>query len=151
MTTSDLAYLCRALRVSGVANCAERVADIARDKGWSYEQFLCAVLEKEMHGRQSSGAETRIRCARFPGRKSLEDFDFDHQRSLKREIMAHLSALDFVVEKSNVVMLGPPGTGKTHLAIGLGIKACIGGHKVAFATAAQWVRRLSDADRKSVV
>ena len=72
-----------------------------------------------MAARQSNGGEIRIRAARFPARKTLEEFDFDHQRSLKRDVIAHLGALDFVEGKENVVFLGPPGTGKTHLAIGL--------------------------------
>jgi DNA replication protein DnaC len=76
---------------------------------------------------------------------AIEDFDFDHQRSLKRDTIAHLGTLDFVTAKDNVVFLGPPGTGKTHLSIGLGIRACQAGHRVAFATAAQWVARLADA------
>ena len=75
----------------------------------------------------------------------MEDFDFDHQRSLKRDTISHLGTLDFVTAKDNVVFLGPPGTGKTHLSIGLGIRACQAGHRVAFATAAQWVARLADA------
>ncbi|HEX2063208.1 MAG TPA: ATP-binding protein, partial [Acidimicrobiales bacterium] len=86
-----------------------------------------------------------MRAARFPARKTLEDFDFDHQRSLKRDVIAHLGALDFVEGRENVVFLGPPGTGKTHLAIGLSIRACQAGHRVAFATAAQWVDRLAEA------
>jgi DNA replication protein DnaC len=65
--------------------------------------------------------------------------------SLKRDQIAHLGTLDFVTGKENVVFLGPPGTGKTHLSIGLGIRACQTGHRVAFATAAQWVARLADA------
>jgi DNA replication protein DnaC len=85
------------------------------------------------------------RAARFPSRKSLEEFDFDHQRSLKRDTITHLGALDFIAAKENVVFLGPPGTAKTHLSIGLGIRACQAGHRVAFATAAQWVARLADS------
>jgi hypothetical protein len=75
----------------------------------------------------------------------LEEFDYEHQRSLKRDTIAHLGTLDFVAAKENVVFLGPPGTGKTHLSIGLGIRACQAGHRVAFATAAEWVARLADA------
>ncbi|MFF9011051.1 IS21-like element helper ATPase IstB [Streptomyces goshikiensis] len=75
----------------------------------------------------------------------LEGFDFDHQRSVKRESISHLGTLDFVVGKENVIFLRPPGTGKTHLATGLGIRAYQAGHRVAFATAAQWVARLADA------
>ena len=92
-----------------------------------------------------SSGEGRIRAARFPARKSLEEFDFNHARSLKRETIAHLGTLDFVAGRENVVFLGPPGIGKTHLAIGLGIRACQAGHRVLFATAAGWVNVLADA------
>jgi len=63
---------------------------------------------------------------------------------LKRDLIAHLGTLDFVAAKENVVFLGPPGTGKTDLAIGLAIRACHAGHRVLFATAADWVARLAD-------
>jgi transposase len=79
-------------------------------------------------------------CPQEPGGVRLRP-----RRTLKREVIAHLGTLDFVVAKENVVFLGPPGTGKTHLAIGLGIRACQAGHRVLFATAAQWVARLADA------
>ena len=78
-------------------------------------------------------------------RKSLEEFDFDHARGLKRELIAHLGTLDFVTAKENVLLLGPPGTGKTHLATGLAIRACQAGHRVLFATATEWVTRLAEA------
>lgn len=81
----------------------------------------------------------------FPALKSLEEFDCDHHRSLKRETMAHPGTLDFVVARENVVFLGPPVTGITHLSIGLGIRACQTGHRVAFATAAAWVQWLAQA------
>ncbi|WP_407643695.1 ATP-binding protein [Cumulibacter manganitolerans] len=75
----------------------------------------------------------------------MEDFDYDHARGLKRETIAHLGILDFVAAKENVVLLGPPGTGKTHVATGLAIRACQAGHRVHFATASQWVDRLAAA------
>ena len=77
----------------------------------------------------------------------MEEFDFDHARGLKRDQIAHLGTLDFVTGKENVVFLGPPGTGKTHLAIGLAIRACQAGHRVLFATASEWVDRLVTAHR----
>ena len=128
-----------------LAASVERLAERARAEAWTHEEFLAACLEREVATRQDHGGENRIRAARFPARKSLEDFDFDHQRSLKRDVIAHLGTLDFVEAKDNVVFLGPPGTGKTHLATGLGIRACQAGHRVAFATAAEWVARLGDA------
>jgi DNA replication protein DnaC len=142
---ADIAYLCRALKAPSLAAAVERLAERARSDGWSHEEFLAACLEREVAAREANGGELRIRAARFPARKTLEEFDFDHQRSLKRDTIAHLGALDFVVAKENVVFLGPPGTGKTHLAIGLSIRACQAGHRVAYATAAEWVDRLAAA------
>jgi DNA replication protein DnaC len=95
--------------------------------------------------RQSNGGELRIRATRFPARKTLDEFDYDHQRSLQRHVIAHLGALDFVEARDNVVFLGSPGTGKTHLAIGISIRACQAGHRVLFAAAAEWVDRLAQA------
>ena len=143
--TADLVYLCRAMKAPSLAAAIGRLGERARSEGWTHEEFLAACLEREVAARQDHGGEGRIKAARFPARKTLEDFDFDHQRSLKRDTLAHLGTLDFVAGKENVVFLGPPGTGKTHLAIGLGIRACQAGHRVAFATAAEWVARLAEA------
>src|SRR4051794_21852435 len=112
--SSDVAYLCRALKAPSLAAAVERLAERARADGWTHEEFLAACLEREVAARQDHGGENRIRAARFPARKTLEDFDYSFQRSLKRDQVAHLATLDFVAEPSNVVLLGPPGTGKTH-------------------------------------
>jgi DNA replication protein DnaC len=141
----ELAFLTRALKAPTLREAAPRLAERARSESWTHEEFLAACLQREVAAREAHGGEGRIRAARFPARKSLEEFDFDHARGLKREVIAHLGTLDFVTAKDNVVFLGPPGTGKTHLAIGLAIRACQAGHRVAFATAAQWVARLADA------
>ena len=146
---SDLAWLCRALKAPSLAASIERLAERARSEGWTHEEFLAACLEREVASRQDHGGENRIKTARFPARKTIEDFDFDHQRSLKRDVISHLGTLDFVAGKDNVVFLGPPGTGKTHLATALGIRACQAGHRVAFATAAEWVARLGEAHAQS--
>ena len=143
--SSEIAYLSRALKAPALREAVERLGERARAEGWSHEEYLAACLQREVAARDAHGADGRIRAARFPSRKSLEDFDFDHQRSIKRETLAHLGTLDFVAGKENVIFLGPPGTGKTHLATGLGIRACQAGHRVAFATAAQWVARLAEA------
>jgi DNA replication protein DnaC len=142
---AELVFLTRALKAPSLREAAGRLAERARAEGWTHEEFLAACLQREVAARQAHGGEGRIRAARYPARKSLEEFDFDHARGRKRERIAHLGTLDFVLAKENVVFLGPPGTGKTHLAIGLGIRACQAGHRVAFATAAQWVARLAEA------
>jgi len=142
---ADLAFLTRALKAPTLRDSIQRLADRARAESWSHEEFLVACLQREVSARESHGGEGRIRGARFPARKSLEEFDFDHARGLKRELIAHLGTLDFVTAKENVVFLGPPGTGKSHLATGLAIRACQAGHRVLFATASQWVDRLAEA------
>ena len=144
-TTADVAFLTRALKAPTLRDSVPRLAERARSENWTHEEFLVACLQREVASRESHGGEGRIRAARLPGRKSLEEFDFDHARGLKRDLIAHLGTLDFVTARENVVFLGPPGTGKTHLAVGLAIRACQAGHRVAFATASQWVDRLAAA------
>ena len=146
--TSELAHLFRALKAPAAARAMPKLAERAREESWSHERFLEAVLSSEIASRESHGGEARIKAARFPGRKTLEEFDFTFQRSVKRQIVEHLGQLDFLHGRENVVLLGPPGTGKTHLAIALGIRACLAGQRVAFATATEWVARLGDAKRQ---
>jgi DNA replication protein DnaC len=143
--TAEIAYLTRALKAPSLRESAGRLAERARTESWSHEEYLAACLQREVAARDAHGGEDRIRAARFPARKSIEEFDFDHARGLKRDLIAHLATLDFVAGKENVIFLGPPGTGKTHLAIGLAIRGCQAGHRVLFATASQWVDKLADA------
>jgi DNA replication protein DnaC len=142
---AEVAFLTRALKAPTLRESVDRLAERARAENWTHEEYLVACLQREVSARDAHGGEGRIRAARFPARKSLEDFDYDHARGLKREVIAHLGTLDFVTARDNVIFLGPPGTGKTHLATGLAIRACQAGHRVAFATAAGWVARLADA------
>jgi DNA replication protein DnaC len=118
--------------------------------GWTHEDYLAAVLEREVSARSASGAQLRIRAAGFPARKTLEDFDFDAQPAIRQQIAA-LASGAFLTEARNTVLLGPPGTGKTHLAISLGITAARHGHRVLFATATDWVTRLTDAHRHGLL
>src|SRR5882672_2163444 len=110
-TRAEIAYLARALKTPSLAEAAERLAERARAEGWTHEEYLAACLQRENATRSSSGAEIRIKAARFPARKSLEDFDYDHQHSVKRDTIAHLGTLDFIAARGNAVLLGPPGTG----------------------------------------
>jgi DNA replication protein DnaC len=146
-SASELAHLFRALKAPAAAHALPRLAERARAEEWSYERFAEALLGTERSSREAHGGDARIRTARFPSRKTLEEFDWSFQRSLKKEVVLHLAQLDFLLGKENVVLLGPPGTGKTHLAIALSIRACLAGHRVAFATASEWVARLLDAQR----
>ena len=149
--TSELAHLFRALKAPAAARAAPKLAARAREEEWSHERFLEAVLSTEVASRESHGGESRIKAARFPARKTLEEFDFTFQRSAKKQVFAHLGQLDFLHARDNVVLLGPPGTGKTHLAIAISIRACLAGQRVQFATATEWVARLGDAKRQGTL
>lgn len=145
-TSKQLAYLAGALKAPRILEAATRLADQARDAGWTFEDYLAAVLDREVSARNASGAEIRIRAAGFGTRKTLEDFDYDAQTAARHQIAA-LASGGYLTEARNIVLLGPPGTGKTHLAVGLGVAACRHGHRVLFATATDWVTRLTDAHR----
>jgi len=146
-STKEISYLAAALKAPRVAEAASRLATQARDANWTFEDYLAAVLEREVSARQASGAELRICAAGLPTRKSLEDFDFDVQPGVRGAVSA-LASGAYLHEARNVVLLGPPGTGKTHLAIGLAIAAARGGHRVLFASASEWVSRLSEAHQR---
>src|SRR5512135_3578842 len=145
---AELAHLFRALKAPAVARALPKLAERARQEEWSYERFVEALLSTELSSRESSGGRLRIRAARFPAHKTLEQFDFTFQRSVKKQVIEHLGQLDFLHARENVILLGPPGTGKTHLAIAISIRACLAGQRVQFATATQWVARLSEAKRQ---
>jgi len=144
---AELAYLSRALKAPRLRAVSGRLAERAREEGWDYEAYLAAVLAEEVSARDNHGGSARVKAARFPAVKTLDDFDFTVQTSVSRQVIAHLAQLDFLAEAQNVVFLGPPGTGKTHLSIALGVAAARRGHRVAFATAHQWVNRLGAAKR----
>src|SRR5580704_14996295 len=112
--TSELAHLFRALKAPAAARALPGLAERAREESWSYEKFLQALLSSEVSARDSHGGEHRIKAARFPARKTLEEFDFTFQRSVKKQVVEHLGQLDFLHGRQNVILLGPPGTGKTH-------------------------------------
>jgi DNA replication protein DnaC len=147
-TLKHIEFLARALKAPRIRDAVERLGDQARADGWSHEQYLAAVLDREVSARDASGGLLRIKAAGFPTRKTIEDFTFDHQPSLKRDQIAHLAQGAYLASAQNVVLLGPPGTGKTHLATGLGIKAAQAGHRVLFATAVEWVARLQAAHQQ---
>ncbi|HEY6775977.1 MAG TPA: ATP-binding protein, partial [Thermoleophilaceae bacterium] len=108
---SELAHLFRALKAPAAARALPKLAERAREEQWSYERFCEALLSTEVASRESHGGESRIKAARFPARKTLEEFDFTFQRSVKRQVVEHLGQLDFLHARDNVVLLGPPDPG----------------------------------------
>jgi DNA replication protein DnaC len=142
---AQLSYLTRVLKTPTIAACWEQLAEQARDQNWSHEEYLAAILARQVADREAAGNTMRIRTAHFPQVKTLEDFNLDHLPSLRRDVLAHLATGTFIPKAENVILLGPPGIGKTHLAIGLGVKAAQAGYSVLFDTASNWIARLGSA------
>jgi DNA replication protein DnaC len=136
-----LAYL-------GMAAAAEHLAEeldgALKDKR-SPTQVLERLLDAEVSATRERRLRGRLRFAHYPVHKRLADFDFDFQPSLDRREVAELSTLRFVEERRNVVLLGPPGVGKTHLAIALGIAATDAGYRTYFTSASDMVHALQAA------
>jgi DNA replication protein DnaC len=109
--SAELSFLFRTLKAPAAARALPRLAERARAEEWSYERFAEALLQTEVASRDAHGGESRIKQARFPARKTLEQFDFSFQRSVQKTLVLHLGQLDFLTAKNNVVLLGPPGPG----------------------------------------
>src|SRR4051795_5945528 len=105
--SSELTHLFRALKAPAAARALPKLADRARAEGWSFERFAEVLLKTEI---DSHGGQARITAARFPARKTLEDFDFAFHTSIRREAVLHLGQLDFLAGRENVGLPGPPGT-----------------------------------------
>lgn len=148
-TDARIAWAARVLKTPTIARVWAALADTAREQRWSHEEYLMAVLERQLADRESAGALMRTRTAHFPAVKTLEDFDTAHLPGLRVDTLAYLASAAFVAKADNVILLGPPGVGKTHLAIGLGLKACHAGYSVLFDTASNWIHRLADAHAKN--
>jgi DNA replication protein DnaC len=108
---AELVHLFRALKAPAAARALPKLADRARAEGWSFERFAAVLLKTETDSRDSHGGQARIKAARFPARKTLEEFDFTFQTSIRRDSVLHLGQLDFLAGRENVVLLGPPGPG----------------------------------------
>lgn len=132
---SDTIYqYCREIRLPTIRDCFQAQIEDATVRDLSYETFLAELLQKEWDARQQTAQANRIRRAKFPYKKYLEDLSVrdlpeDAQRKYKQ-----LKTLQFIEEGRNLIFAGNPGTGKTHTAIGLGIKACEKGYTVWFTT-----------------
>jgi DNA replication protein DnaC len=145
----ELTALLTKLKMEHLENQLEAVCEQAAARDLDYKSFLTRALEVEWRGRDQRGAETRLRQARFPWVKSLEQFDFDFQPSLDRRQLRELAGLSFIERNHNVIILGPPGVGKTHLSIALGVKAAEAGYSVRFSTLETMMTRLVKAKHEN--
>lgn len=121
------------------------VVRLAEEKGLNYEDFLSEILVKELRQREENQHKRRIATAGFPLEKSLDTFEFNRLQHVEEAIIWQLASGEFVSRKENVILIGNPGTGKTHLAIGLGRRLCAKGYRVRFYTASKLVTELTEA------
>jgi DNA replication protein DnaC len=149
MTTELLLdHLTKQLRIPTVASNYRSLAREAEERNLSYEEYLLALLESEAESREENQKQRRLKQAAFPVHKTLENYDFSLMPSLNRNRFLTLSKGDFVEKKENIIFLGNSGTGKSHLATGLGIEMIKNGYKVKFVTAAELVEELLMANEE---
>ena len=134
---SHLAYL----RLQAAAEQLAPALEQAEKEKPSYTRFLERLLEVDVDATERRRLESRIRFANFPSPKTLADVDYDAQPGLDRQMVAELATLRFVEEHGNVLLIGPPGVGKTMLAVALGRQAAETGYRVYYTTAADLVAR----------
>ena len=141
----ELPNLLDKLKMDHLEAQLDAVCEQAAQRQLDFKSFLCQALETEWQGRYQRGIEARLRQARFPWIKTLEQFEFDFQPSLDRRQVRELTGMSFVERTHNVIILGPPGVGKTHLAIALGVKAVEAGYSALFLTLESLMTRLVKA------
>lgn len=133
------------LKLPSVQRHYRKLASQAAQANMTHEQFLLALLEEEIRSREENMRKDRIRQARFPAPKTLEQFEFAAIPSLSKPLVLKLAQGEYIQKAENIVFLGNSGTGKTHLATALGMEACAQGKRVAFYTAAELVNLLLEA------
>ena len=144
-----LAHHLKKLKLPTVLAEYERQARQCAEQGIDHPRYLLRLVELELIERQRKMVERRVRAAKFPASKSLDSFDFTALPSLNKVLVLELARCEFIVRRENIIALGPSGTGKTHLAIGLGLAACQRGMPVGFTTAASLVNQLTEARREA--
>jgi DNA replication protein DnaC len=130
------------LRLARMRESVLELLKAAEVDAWSHLQFLDALCEEEVSGREQSRVEHALKGAGLPYLKTLDEFDFSFQPSLNRSQVLGLFDLSFLARKENLVLLGPPGVGKTHLAVALAVKAAQAGQRIHFTTMADLIGKL---------
>jgi DNA replication protein DnaC len=140
-----LEHYLKTLRLPTFGREYDKVSQQCAQEGVDHPRFLLRLCELEVLERQQKAMEKRIRNARFPVIKSLDSFDFPAIATLNKGLVLELARCDYITRRENILALGNSGTGKTHIALGLGLVACQKGHSVRFVTAASLVRELIEA------
>jgi len=145
-----LESMLRTLKMYHTAENIDIIIERSRGKSLSNERFLEEFLSEEIKGRESRRLEKRLKQALFPEYKTLLEFNLDEQRSLSKKQLNQLKELIWLEQGYNIILLGPPGVGKTHLSIGIGIEAINNGYKVRFTTMADLVHLLKTQEISTV-
>jgi DNA replication protein DnaC len=140
-----IAEYARSLKMPTLVREYPELARQARDEGWPYEDFLRELLEAEIRARHDSTAARRVREARFPDVKTLDQIEWEALQGISRPKLLELASCEFVRRGDDVILCGPVGTGKSHVAISLGVEAARRRFRVAFRRAADLVRSLLEA------
>ncbi|MGL5614378.1 IS21-like element helper ATPase IstB [Cetobacterium sp.] len=136
------------LRLNAIKTNLEESIEDAQHNNLSYEEFLCRLLQKEYDIREYNMTQSRLKSARFPYKKYFEDLEIGALPNDAQNKLKLLSSLSFIKEGQNVILSGNPGTGKTHIAISLGIKACLEGYKVFYTTVPLFITELKELKSK---
>jgi len=139
--TENLMYL----KLPWIRENHDALAAEAAGKQWSHVEFLERLIDGEANLRMVHATERRIKAARFPVIKTLEEFDWTWPKKINRLQVQNLFRLQFIEQKGNIVLLGGVGLGKSHLAIAMGYEACLQGHRTLFTSAADIINTLSAA------
>jgi len=139
-------YYLKSLSLHTIRNSYLTESENAVKAKLSYQDYLLRLVEQEVISKIDRSANRRIQIAGFPQIKRLEEFDFSYQPQLDEKLIRELASLYFLQEKKNIIFLGPPGVGKTHLAIAMGIKAAQARNRVSFYSAEQLTTLLASYD-----
>lgn len=141
----------RSLRLSESANYLPTLIKQAESEDWTYQVFLDHLANYEQKRREEKQIERRLKWAAFPYHKTLDDYNLNEQQSLSKKQMNQLKEFTWLDQLYNLILLGPPGVGKTHLATGLGIEAIYSGYKVSFISMGELIHTLKTEEftRKS--
>ena len=145
----ELTGLMHKLKMDYLPENLDALCEQAAKRELDYRSFLSEALATEWNGRHQKGLESRLKQARLPWIKTIEQFDWSFQPSIDRKVVRELAGGAFIERAENVILLGPPGVGKTHLAIALVVKAAEAGHRVLFLTLEELMTRLKRAQQEN--
>ncbi|MDR3259288.1 MAG: ATP-binding protein, partial [Fusobacteriaceae bacterium] len=138
----EIKEYCKILKLKGILEHFEEVSDETKEPG----EYLHKLLMHEIEEKDKKMIECRIRSAQFPYRKTIEEIEMDYLPEPMQEKLPQIISLDFIKKGKNIILTGNPGTGKTHIAIGLGLKACKIGYKVLYITIPLLVTELKECN-----